>query len=142
MSYHTARKYLVGNDGKTAIRYLGIAVGVFAFILGSHLLMSFLNYSPIPIGPPTAVVLIGVGFVAAILNAYWNNGVVISLALAISPPLALVTAVEVLELTSPRAPHWLLASWAIGIGVLVGGVGYLLGLAGAQTETANESSSG
>lgn len=139
MSHHTAREYLLGDDSKTAIRYLGIALGVFAFIIGVHLLMGFLNYYPMPVGPLTAVVLIGVGFVAAILNAYWNNGVLISLALAISPPLALVTAVEVLELTYPRAPYWLLASGAISVGVLVGSVGYLLGLVGAQTETVDDS---
>lgn len=139
MGYHTARKYLLGYDSKTAIRYLGIALGVFAFTFGIHLLMSTINYSPIPIGPSTAVVFVGIGFVAAILNAYWNNGLVISFALAISPPLALVTAVEVLELTYPRAPFWLLASWAIGVGIIVGGVGYLLGLTGAQTQRSTTS---
>lgn len=123
MRYHTARIYLLGDDSKTATRYLGIAWGIFAFIIGVHLVMSSIDYYPIPIGPPTAVVLIGVSFVAAILNAYWNNGMVISFALAISPPLALVTALEVLELTYPRAPFWLLASGAIGAGFLSGASG-------------------
>lgn len=130
----TIRNRIFGKNRKVSLQHLGIALVLFVVIFGVHYLMQFFNYYPVPIGPSATVVIIGIGLVASALIAYWNNGLAVSIFLAISPPLSLVTAMDVLELTYPRAPYWMLASGAIGIGLVVGVGGYLLGVVAARTE--------
>lgn len=124
----------LGTDRRTSLRYLGISLVIFVVIFGIHLFMHFFNLYLVPIGPSTAVIIVGIGLLASALAAYWNNGLIISIFLSISPLLSLVTAVEFLELTYPRAPFWMLANTAIAIGFAVGVLGYLLGIVVAWAE--------
>lgn len=128
----TIRNRLFGKDRKSSLYHLGMVLVLFVVIFGVHFVQRFLNYYLIPIGPSTAIIIVGIGLVASTLAAYWNDGLVVSLLLSISPPLALVTAMEFLELTYPRAPYWMLASVAIGIGLVVGVGGYFLGVVASR----------
>lgn len=128
----TIRNRLFGKNRKSSLYHLVVALVLFVVIFGVHFVQHLLNYYLIPIGPSTAIIIVGIGLVASTLGAYRNDGLGASLLLSISPPLALVTAIEVLELTYPRAPYWMLASVAIGIGLAVGVVGYLLGVVASR----------
>lgn len=130
----TIRNRLFGKNRKASLQHLGIALVLFVVIFGVHYLMRLFSYYPIPIAPSTAVVIVSLGLVASALTAYRNNGLIVSILLAISPPLSLVTAMEILELTYPRAPYWILVSGAVTIGVATGVGGYLLGVSAARLE--------
>lgn len=134
----TIRNRIFGNDRRTSLHHLGIALALFVAIFGAYYLMSFFNSYLIPFGPATFVVIVGIGLIASVLSAYWNNGLVVSFLLAISAPLSLVTAVDVLELAAPRAPYLVLASWAIAFGLGIGICGYLLGVVAAWLEQREE----
>lgn len=121
-------RVLLGRDRTTTFRHLGAALGLFVAVFVLYFSMNFFQYYVVPFGPSTVVLVVGVGLISSVINAYWNNGVFVSVALAVTPPVALVTAVEVFELAAPRYPFLKLVGFAAAVGLPVGVCGYLLGV--------------
>lgn len=128
------RSLLVGRNRRRTRRYLGVAVALFFGALGVLWLLRLASSRNVTVPLLGAVLLWAAALVvvgAPALQAYRNDGLLVSVALGTSVPLAFYLVLTAFDLVYPSES----VAWGVGaalqFGVPAGTLGFLLG-AGAR----------
>ncbi|WP_231182660.1 hypothetical protein [Haladaptatus sp. DYF46] len=123
---HGPGEIVLGRDTRLSKRLLAVAVGLFA--------LTFLVHTPPWIFPVTFTfgfdlrILFVLTAIPPLLVAYWNDGILVSLALATAPTLAFFVSIAAFDAVFPTPT----LTWGVGTGIAWGlAVGVPAYLAGA-----------
>lgn len=138
MRLHRAKSILVGRSLRTSLGFLAVAAGL--FVLG--LIAALLQYGPR--GPlfESSRLLAGVGAAAVVgfaaAGAYRNEGLLVSLAVATAPALALWLFAAFRAGLLTRRGVLAAVAFALVYGIPMGTVGFALGTEAARWRTTED----
>jgi hypothetical protein len=128
---HGRGEIVLGRDTRLSKRLLVVAVGLFV--------LTFLAHTPPDVFPLTFTfgfdlrILFVLAAIPPLLAAYWNDGVLVSLALAAAPTLAFFVSIAAFDAVYPTPT----LTWGVGTGfawgLVVGVPAYLAGAVARRT---------
>lgn len=127
----TADVLLFGRDPRRSVRLTAVAAGLFVVSLFAHLPVRYLT--PLSLtGPATLGTLFGTMFVAAAANAYVNDGLLVSVALAAGVGLGFYAPAIVFDVGSPGDATLFALAVGTTSAVVAGVLGFAVGAGGRR----------
>lgn len=128
-------RLLFGRDPRRSVRLLWVAGGLFLLTALLHAPVLFGGRAPSPFGLMVWSFYLAV-FVPAVVGAYLNGGLLVSVALASGPSLGFYLPLTLLDLASPgETVLWGLVA-GVATAVALGTLGFIVGTGGYRLAAA------